>query len=87
MGCGIAIYSHVVHTHSRYAVSVLWRMDAHYQVKDVWFGRTVIRSSYKLAYEVRPQNKRFSDVLFLLDMATPIDPLYSYTEPSQPLPP
>lgn len=36
----------------RYAVSVLWRFDKLYQVKKVWYGRTVIRSRYKLAYEV-----------------------------------
>lgn len=35
----------------RYAVSVLWRFDKFYQVKKVWYGRTVIRSRYKLAYE------------------------------------
>ena len=36
----------------RYAVSVIWQLDSVYHVKDVWYGRTVIRSSYKLAYEV-----------------------------------
>uniref|UniRef100_UPI00358FEBF1 DIS3-like exonuclease 1 isoform X2 n=1 Tax=Myxine glutinosa TaxID=7769 RepID=UPI00358FEBF1 len=36
----------------RYAFSVLWRLDKEtYEVKDVWFGRTVIRSTYKLSYE------------------------------------
>ncbi|CAH3019970.1 unnamed protein product [Porites evermanni] len=35
----------------RYAVSVLWVLDADYNVLKTWFGRTVIRSSYKLFYE------------------------------------
>lgn len=35
----------------RYAVSVLWVMDSDYNVVKTWFGRTVIRSSYKLFYE------------------------------------
>jgi len=38
--------------HSRYAVSVVWKLDSSYNVKDVWYGRTVIRSKYKLTYEV-----------------------------------
>ena len=37
---------------TRYGVSVLWRLDSNWEVKDVWYGRTVIRSTYKLAYEV-----------------------------------
>ena len=37
----------------RYAVSVLWQLDPAHHVKGVWFGRTVIQSRYKLAYEVR----------------------------------
>ncbi|XP_067057370.1 DIS3-like exonuclease 1 [Acropora muricata] len=35
----------------RFAVSVLWILDAEYNVIKTWFGRTVIRSSYKLFYE------------------------------------
>ncbi|KAL9987682.1 hypothetical protein ACROYT_G002028 [Oculina patagonica] len=35
----------------RYAVSVLWVLDSDYNVVKTWFGRTVIRSSYKLFYE------------------------------------
>lgn len=35
----------------RLAVSVLWVLDAEYNVLETWFGRTVIRSSYKLFYE------------------------------------
>ncbi len=36
----------------RYAVSVLWQLEPDtYKVLDVWYGRTVIRSSYKLCYE------------------------------------
>lgn len=37
----------------RYAVSVMWQLDVHtLAVRDVWFGRTIIRSSYQLHYEL-----------------------------------
>ncbi|KAA0185075.1 DIS3 exonuclease 1 [Fasciolopsis buskii] len=37
----------------RYAVSVIWEIDMDaFDVLNVWYGRTVIRSSYKLSYEV-----------------------------------
>ena len=38
----------------RYAVSVVWKLSPQYEVKEkkVWYGRTIIRSSYKLTYEV-----------------------------------
>lgn len=39
----------------RYAVSVIWILDANYEVVDVWYGRTVIRSKYKLFYEAAQQ--------------------------------
>ena len=36
----------------RYAVSVLWELDPEsHKVISVWYGRTVIRSSFKLFYE------------------------------------
>ncbi|XP_061451111.1 DIS3-like exonuclease 1 isoform X3 [Rhineura floridana] len=36
----------------RYAVSVIWELDkTSYEIKDVWYHRTIIRSSYKLFYE------------------------------------
>ena len=36
----------------RYAVSVLWELDPEsHEVISVWYGRTVIRSSFKLFYE------------------------------------
>ncbi|XP_039629459.1 DIS3-like exonuclease 1 [Polypterus senegalus] len=36
----------------RYAVSVLWELEqSSYKVLHVWYGRTIIRSSYKLFYE------------------------------------
>ncbi|GFT82179.1 DIS3-like exonuclease 1 [Nephila pilipes] len=35
----------------RYAVSVLWELDSKCKVLDVWYGRTIIRSKYKLCYE------------------------------------
>lgn len=38
---------------SRYAMSVLWELDAHsLAVNKVWYGRTLIRSSYQLHYEL-----------------------------------
>lgn len=37
---------------ARYAVSVIWQLDSNCQVKNVWYGRTIIKSSYKLCYEV-----------------------------------
>ena len=36
-------------------MSVVWKLDSDYQVKDMWYGRTVIRSKYKLSYEVAQQ--------------------------------
>ncbi|KAG7242762.1 hypothetical protein INR49_020137 [Caranx melampygus] len=37
----------------RYAMSVLWELDAHtLNVNKVWYGRTIIRSSYQLHYEL-----------------------------------
>ncbi|XP_005393761.2 PREDICTED: DIS3-like exonuclease 1 [Chinchilla lanigera] len=36
----------------RYAVSVMWQLDkTSYEIKTVWYGRTIIRSAYKLFYE------------------------------------
>ncbi|XP_051235542.1 DIS3-like exonuclease 1 [Dicentrarchus labrax] len=37
----------------RYAMSVIWELDANtLNVKSMWYGRTVIRSSYQLHYEL-----------------------------------
>ncbi|KAK6178827.1 hypothetical protein SNE40_011323 [Patella caerulea] len=36
----------------RYAMSVIWEMTKDYEVKKVWYGRTVIQSKYKLFYEI-----------------------------------
>lgn len=37
----------------RYAMSVMWELDAQtLAVNKVWYGRTVIRSSYQLHYEL-----------------------------------
>ncbi|KAJ2081642.1 hypothetical protein H4R24_002166 [Coemansia sp. RSA 988] len=35
----------------RYAVSVVWKLDKGYHIKDVWFGRSVIRSACEMSYE------------------------------------
>ncbi|XP_035215219.1 DIS3-like exonuclease 1 [Stegodyphus dumicola] len=42
----------------RYAVSVLWELDSECNVQNVWYGRTVINSRYKLCYEAA------QDILF-----------------------
>ncbi|XP_063781647.1 DIS3-like exonuclease 1 isoform X2 [Pseudophryne corroboree] len=40
----------------RYAVSVIWELDSTtYEIQRVWYGRTIIRSRYKLSYEVAQQ--------------------------------
>ncbi len=37
---------------NRYAVSVIWEMDGEsLEVLDVWYGRTIIRSAYKMTYK------------------------------------
>ncbi|CAH8436353.1 unnamed protein product [Schistosoma guineensis] len=37
----------------RYAVSVLWEIDIDsFDISNIWYGRTVIHSSYKLTYEL-----------------------------------
>ena len=33
-------------------MSVVWKLDKEHNVLDVWYGRTVVRSKYKLSYEV-----------------------------------
>lgn len=41
---------------SRYALSVMWEMNSTtYDIRRVWYGRTIIRSCYKLSYEVAQQ--------------------------------
>ncbi|ORX46300.1 RNB-domain-containing protein [Hesseltinella vesiculosa] len=39
------------HHVDRYAVSVLWTLDASLNVVDTWFGRTLIRSACEMEYE------------------------------------
>lgn len=42
-----------VHYVFRYAMSVMWQLDAaSLEVCKVWYGRTLIRSSYQLHYEL-----------------------------------
>ncbi|XP_048763599.2 DIS3-like exonuclease 1 [Ostrea edulis] len=36
----------------RYAMSVIWELDKDFEVVNVWYGKTIIRSSYKLFYEM-----------------------------------
>ncbi|XP_013780030.1 DIS3-like exonuclease 1 [Limulus polyphemus] len=35
----------------RYTVSVMWEFDPHFELRKVWFGRTIICSAYKMFYE------------------------------------
>ncbi|XP_076305106.1 DIS3-like exonuclease 1 isoform X2 [Tachypleus tridentatus] len=35
----------------RYTVSVMWEFDPHFELRNVWFGRTIICSAYKMFYE------------------------------------
>ena len=37
----------------RYAMSVIWELDKNFEVVNVWYGKTIIRSTYKLFYEVK----------------------------------
>uniref|UniRef100_A0A8C5MFD5 DIS3-like exonuclease 1 n=1 Tax=Leptobrachium leishanense TaxID=445787 RepID=A0A8C5MFD5_9ANUR len=40
----------------RYAVSAIWELDSKtFDIRRVWYGRTIICSSYKLSYEVAQQ--------------------------------
>ncbi|KAL7056994.1 hypothetical protein AAHC03_019040 [Spirometra sp. Aus1] len=47
----------------RYAMSAIWELDPDsLEVLDVWFGRTVIRSSYKMTYEAAQKIADLKDV-------------------------
>lgn len=49
----VHFYAYVFTPKFRYAMSVLWELDAHtLAVNKVWYGRTLIRSSYQLHYEL-----------------------------------
>ncbi|KAL5104674.1 DIS3-like exonuclease 1 [Taenia crassiceps] len=53
----------------RYAVSVIWELDpVSLEVLDVWYGRTVIRSAYKMSYQAA------QTIADLKDVGTEIDP-------------
>lgn len=41
----------------RYAMSVIWELDKNFEVVNVWYGKTIIRSRYKLFYEVQNLDK------------------------------
>ena len=36
-------------------MSVVWKLDKDHNIRDVWYGLTVVRSRYKLSYEVAQQ--------------------------------
>lgn len=49
----VHFYAYTFAPKSRYAMSVLWELDAQtLTVNNVWYGRTLIRSSYQLHYEL-----------------------------------
>lgn len=52
----------------RYAVTVIWHLDSNCQVKNVWYGRTIIKSSYKLCYEVHKAIYLFLSFLFYISL-------------------
>lgn len=51
------IYTYLFYSNIRYAMSVIWELDKNFEVVDVWYGKTIIRSSYKLFYEVHNLDK------------------------------
>ncbi|KAI9024932.1 hypothetical protein CLU79DRAFT_745488 [Phycomyces nitens] len=53
----------------RYSVSVLWTLDKKFKVLDVWFGRTIIRSSCEMEYEQAQQMLNGESVATGLDPA------------------
>lgn len=59
----LTAYTIVLVFGGRYAVSVMWKLSPDYEVEKVWFGRTIIRSSYKLTYEVAQDIFDDKDVL------------------------
>ena len=38
-------------------MSVMWQLNQNFEVVETWYGRTVIRSRYKLFYEARILSK------------------------------
>lgn len=51
-----AIVYHFHHANEMLLVSVLWTMDSKtFEVKNTWFGRSVIRSSCEMEYEQAQQ--------------------------------
>ena len=53
----------------RYAVSVIWRLTPDLEVDKVWYGRTVIKSSYKLTYEIAQslfEDKENSEIVSMI---------------------
>lgn len=51
------LYMYLFLFNIRYAMSVIWELDKNFEVVDVWYGKTIIRSSYKLFYEVHNLDK------------------------------
>jgi hypothetical protein len=54
--CVLFCYFTACISFNRYAMSVIWELDQDFEVVNVWYGKTIIRSSYKLFYEVRGMN-------------------------------
>ena len=45
----------------------MWELDENYHIQDVWYGRTVIRSAYKLYYELAQEIQEGADDNHLID--------------------
>ena len=60
-------------------MSVIWTLGKDYEVVDVWYGRTVIRSKYKLFYEVCMRDQCYTCFFFeFANIAYYFIILYSY---------
>lgn len=72
------IYTYLFHSNIRYAMSVIWELDKNFEVVDVWYGKTIIRSSYKLFYEVHNLDKseRESSLKFKVPIIVSISVCY-----------
>lgn len=46
------IYIYLFYSNIRFVMSVIWELDKNFEVVDVWYGKIIIRFSYKLFYEV-----------------------------------
>ena len=67
----------------RYAMSVIWKFDKDYNVKDVWYGRTVIRSQYKLYYELAQEIHDGADDDYIAENIDELEQITDYELPGK----